>query len=94
MQVRNTVGDTRGEPGSPAEREDLIVEGTRVFGREEDEQLRLESRYVDDSSACEWVIVRQSDDDRVSPECFIDETRIGSLRVLSENSSHPQAARW
>ena len=47
MEVRNTVDDTRGEPGSLAEREDQIVEGTRIFGRDEDERLRLKIRYVD-----------------------------------------------
>jgi hypothetical protein len=59
---------------------DLIVEGTRVFGGDEDEQLRLKIRYVDMRPAREWVIARQSDDDRFAPECLIDETRIGSLR--------------
>ena len=77
MEVRRTVDDTRGEPGSPAEREDLIVEGTCIFGRDEDERLRLEIRDVDVWPACEGVMARQSDDDRVAPECLIDETRIG-----------------
>jgi hypothetical protein len=80
MEVRRTVDDTRGEPGLPAEREDLIVEGTRVFRRDEDEQLRLKIRYVDARPAREGVMARQSDNDRFAPECLIDETRIGGLR--------------
>ena len=80
MEVRRTVDDTRGEPGFPAEREDLIVEGPYIFGRDQDERLRLKIRYVDTGPTRERVMARQSDDDRVAPECLIDETRIGGLR--------------
>jgi hypothetical protein len=40
LDVRNPVGDTRDEPGSTAECEDLIVEASWVFGRNDDEQLQ------------------------------------------------------
>ena len=58
LYVRNAVGDTRDEPGSTTECEDLIVEGNCVFGRSDDEQLRGKIRYVDDRPACERVIAR------------------------------------
>jgi hypothetical protein len=72
MEVGNPVGDPGSEPGAPAEREDLIVEGPRIFGGDEDERLRLKIRNVDDRPAGERVMARQRDDDRVSPDGFID----------------------
>jgi hypothetical protein len=86
LDVRNTAADTRDEPGSTAECDDLIVEGRGVVGRNDDEQLRRKIRCVRGSTACEQVIARQGDDNRFSPDCLIAETRVGTSGRMKPTS--------
>jgi hypothetical protein len=57
LDVRHPVGDPRGEPGSTAEGEDLVIKARCGVEVAADERLRRKLRYVDGDPACEWVDV-------------------------------------
>lgn len=74
LYVGDPVVDTGCEARSPAEREQVVVEGGCIFRRSNEEDVGRKVRDVDGCPVGQRVITRERDDDRLPPQRLVHDT--------------------